>query len=327
MRKEKYFYNTRTLRYEKIVETLGTKALRIFGFVCSALFTAFIFTLIAHTYLPSPKEKALERELDQMRLHYANVNTEIEKMGKILGNIQERDAHAHRMVFGMDPIDQSVWKGGVGGHEKYNDLASFPNAGQTLVNAQQKVDQLKRQLTVQSKSLDTILTLASEKETMLASIPSIKPVRSDKLKRNMNYLSGYGFRPHPIHKVRKMHWGIDFTSPTGTAIQSTGDGKIIRVETRKSGYGQNVMIDHGFGYKTLYAHMSRVDVHLGEKVKKGQKIGLVGSTGTSTAPHCHYEIIYKGKKINPIHYCMDGLSPDEYEELVKAASVVNQSFD
>jgi murein DD-endopeptidase MepM/ murein hydrolase activator NlpD len=180
---------------------------------------------------------------------------------------------------------------------------------------------------LQSKSLDEILRLAQQKEEMLAAIPSIKPLRSDKLRRDIQLLSGFGWRTHPIHKVRKMHAGIDFSAPKGTSIQATGNGKVIKVERKSTGYGVAVTIDHGYGYQTLYGHMWKVNVEVGEKVVKGQKIGEVGSTGTSTAPHCHYEVIYKGKKVNPIHYCMDGLTPEEYAEMAEAAERLNQSFD
>lgn len=327
MGKEKFIYNTQTLRYEKVVEPLGRRLLRIAGFVCTALFTAAIFTLIAHRFIPSPEVSRLNREIEQMETQYAAVNMELATMGKILKNVQDRDAQAHRMIFGMDPIDDGVWEGGVGGHDKYSHFTKFKNTGALLIETQQKVDKLKRQLVIQSKSLDTILMKAREKEDMLASMPSIKPVRSDKLNRSMNLLSGFGVRIHPIHKVRKMHAGIDFSAPIGTPIQATGDGIVVEAGNNASGYGNHVVIDHGYGFKTLYGHMSKIEVRVGEKVKRGQEIGKVGSTGTSTAPHCHYEVHLKGEKVNPIHYCMDGLSPEEYQELVDAASTANQSFD
>ena len=182
-------------------------------------------------------------------------------------------------------------------------------------------------MVMQSKSLDTIVNMAREKEKMLASIPSMKPVRSDKLARKVRLLSGFGRRIHPIYKVPKMHYGIDFTAPRGTPIQATGDGVVVKVENKRTGYGRNVVIDHGYGYKTLYAHMQDVHVKKGQKVIRGQQIGTVGNSGSSTAPHCHYEVMLKGEKVNPIHYVMDGLSPDQYQELVKASEMSNQSFD
>ena len=175
--------------------------------------------------------------------------------------------------------------------------------------------------------MDDVETLANQREDMLASIPAIKPVRSDKLKRNIRSLSGFGMRMHPIFKRRKMHTGIDFTAPQGVAIHATGNGKIHSIKRIKNGYGTHVIIDHGYGYKTLYAHMSAVDVKKGQKVTRGQVIGKIGNTGTSTAAHLHYEVIYQGKKVNPIHYCMDGLSDTEYQQLVNMAATPNQSFD
>lgn len=264
--------------------------------------------------------KVMNFEYDKLQSEFANLNKELE-------HLQDRDAYAYRTILGMDPIDGDVLEGGIGGHDEYAEYRQYEHAGDLIAQAKEKVRKLKHKMVLQSKSLDTIITQAQEKEKMLASIPSIKPVRSDKLKRSVRLLSGFGYRIHPIHKVRKLHTGIDLTAPQGTPIQATGDGKVVRVERRATGYGRNVIIDHGYGYETLYAHMARIDVKRGELVKRGQQIGVVGSTGTSTAPHCHYEVIHKGRKVNPIHYVMDGLSPEEYQELVKAAEAVNQSLD
>ena len=271
--------------------------------------------------------EALLREISQLETQYHKLSDELLGMDKVLENIQERDASVHRMMFGMDPIDRDVWNGGVGGSKKYSEITRYPNSSDWLLSTMEKVDRLKRQMKIQSESLDTVISLAQDREKMLASIPSIKPVRSDKLSRNIKLLSGFGYRIHPIYKVRKLHTGIDFTAPAGTPIQATGDGKVVEVDHKRTGYGNHVIIDHGYGYKTLYGHMHRIDVKPGQTVKKGQQIGLVGNTGASTAPHCHYEIIYKGNKINPIHYCMDGLSPEEYQDLVELSAVANQSFD
>ena len=327
MRKEKFVYNNQTLRYEKVVEPLRVIVLKILGFVSAVVLAAVIIISIAYTYFPSPKEKALIREIKQMEYKYITLNNKMGLMSKVLGNIQERDGSVHRMMFGMNPIDQDVWNGGTGGHDKYSNLTDYKSTGDLLIATEEKLDKLMRQFSIQSQSLDEIEALAADKEKMLASIPAIKPVRSDKLKRNIRALSGFGWRIHPIYKRRKKHTGIDFTSPQGTPIQVTGDGKVVSIKRNKSGYGNHVIIDHGYGYKTLYAHMYKVDVKRGQEVKRGQKIGTVGTTGTSTAPHLHYEVIYKGVKVNPIHYCMDGLSPKEYQELANLASISNQSFD
>lgn len=325
MRREKFTYNTQTLRYEKVVEPLSVTVLRIFGFFCAAVLTGFIFMVLAHRYFPSPNEKALLREVEQLQAELELAGENFDALGSVLDKIQERDAYAHRMLFGMDPIDEAVWEGGIGGHDKYKDYRQFRNSGDAIISLKEKVDKLKLQMDMQSKSLDTIINSAKSKEEMFASIPSIKPVRSDKLARELKLLSGFGYRIHPVYKVPKMHAGIDFTAPRGTPIQSTGNGKVIKAGYG-SGYGKRVVIDHGYGYKTLYGHMDRIDVKVGEEVKRGQAIGIVGSTGVSTAPHCHYEVHYKNQKIDPIQFVTDGLTPEEYQQLVKAAANENQSL-
>ncbi|PHN04619.1 M23 family metallopeptidase [Flavilitoribacter nigricans] len=325
MRREKFTYNTQTLRYEKVVEPLSVTVLRIFGFFCAAVLTGFVFMVLAHRYFPSPNEKSLQREVEQLQAELELAGENFDVLSNVLNKIQERDAYAHRMLFGMDPIDQAVWEGGIGGHDKYKDYRQFRNAGDDIIALKEKVDKLKLQMDLQSKSLDTIVNNAKSKEEMLASMPSIKPVRSDKLARELKLLSGFGYRIHPVYKVPKMHAGIDFTAPRGTPIQSTGNGKVVQAGYG-SGYGKRVVIDHGYGYKTLYGHMDRIDVKVGDEVKRGQAIGIVGSTGVSTAPHCHYEVVYKGQKIDPIQFVTDGLTPEEYQQLVEAASAENQSL-
>jgi hypothetical protein len=326
MRKEKFVYNTQTLRYEKVVVTTKNRLLRAFGFLCAAILTAFIFTLITHRYTTSPKEKLLLQEIDQLKAELQDSEREIDRMSENLTNLYERDAYAHRLIFGMDPIDEGVWEGGIGGHNQFDEYKQFKNAGEAMVSLKQKLNKLKRQMVIQSRSLDTITNMAKEKEAMFAAIPSIKPVRKDKLARNIRLLSGFGMRIHPILKVPKMHHGIDFTAPTGTPIYSTGAGKVVRAEYSRT-YGNVVEIDHGFGYRTIYAHMHKSGVKRGDEVTRGQQIGEVGSTGRSTAPHCHYEILYKGQRVNPIHFCMDGLTAEEYKVLTEAAEQPNQALD
>lgn len=328
MRKEKFIYNTHTLRYEKVEESLSSKLLRVFGFVCAAVFTAFIFTVISHRYFPSPKEKAQLREIEKLKAELVAYENTLDLLSEELGVLQQRDAYAHRVIYGMEPIDEGVWEGGIGGHDQLEQYRQYKNTGTLMASVDQKINKLKRQMVIQSKSLDTILTRANEKEKMFAAIPSIKPVRSDKLKygRSVVQLSGFGMRIHPVLKRPKMHYGIDFTAKEGTPIYATGAGKVIRNEYSRT-YGNYVEIDHGFGYRSLYAHMSSSDVKVGQTVTRGQHIGAVGSTGRSTAPHCHYEVFHNGIRVNPIHYCMDGLTPEEYQSLVEAAESPNQAFD
>ncbi len=328
MRREKFIYNTHTLRYERVEESRSTKFLRIFGFICAAVFTAAIFAVISHRYLPSPKERALQNELQQVTAEYQRLEGELDKLSEVLGSLRDRDAYAHRMIFGMEPIDDGVWEGGIGGHDEYEKYRQFKNTGELLVDVRQKVDQLKLQMAIQSKSLDTIMNLATDQEKMFASIPSIKPVRADLIRngRRVNELSGFGMRHHPVLKRPRMHYGIDFTARRGTPIYATGSGKVVRNEYSRS-YGNVVVIDHGYGFKSLYAHMQKSLVKYGQEVSRGEKIGLVGSTGRSIGPHCHYEVMLRGKKVDPIHYVLDGLSPEDYQELVEASKSSNQSFD
>lgn len=327
MRKEKYVYNPSTLKFEKLRLSTKQVALRLLGYASATCFSAIVLFLLASHYMPSPKEKSLTREIEQLQYYYATLNNDIEKVAQDVEFLHEKDTDIHRIIFGLESIDESVWNGGVGGSERYPYLNNFRETGELIKTSLSKVDKLKRKVELQMKSVDTIFALAVEREEKLMSIPSIKPVQEDQLKRNINYLSGYGWRIHPVHKVKKFHKGIDFTAPRGTAIQATGNGTIKKISKQKSGYGTSILIDHGFGYTTLYAHLDVVFVKEGEKVTRGQKIGNVGSTGTSTAPHLHYEVHKNGKAINPIDYCMDGLSTAEYQELVERSSIENQSFD
>jgi murein DD-endopeptidase MepM/ murein hydrolase activator NlpD len=325
-RKEKFVYNIHTLTYEKVIVPFKTRIWQAFGFFSVVLVTATALLVALYTYFPSPREKELLREIDQMGYKYEQLNGQLEMMSKVLTNIQERDANVHRSVFGMDPIDQDIWNGGIGGHEAHPELNAFKYSGETIRATLEKMDALGLKLSIQSKSLDTIQQMANNQQQMLASIPSIKPVREDKLQKSMNVLSGFGYRIHPVYKVKKFHQGVDFPARIGTAIQSTGDGVVTEAGWH-SGYGNCVRISHGYGYETWYAHMSHMDVRQGEKVKKGQKIGQVGDTGLSTAPHLHYEVHYKGGPINPINFCMDKLTPLEYQTLTNSANTANQSLD
>ena len=323
MGKEKFYYNETTLRYEKLKTPLKSKLLGAFGFLTASA----VMALVLYSFLPSPFERAQTREIQQLELQHIAMNDQVEKMGKVLENLQDRDANVHRVIFGMDPIDNQVWNGGQGGSEKYDFITNYKSTGELLQSTQQKADKLKRQLAIQSESLDKLETEASLKEKKLAAIPAIKPIREDKLKRNIRALSGFGMRMHPIFKRKKMHTGMDFTCPKGTDIQATGAGVIEKIIKKKSGYGTHIIINHGYGYQSLYAHMGSVSVKKGEKVSRGQIIGTVGNTGTSTAPHLHYEVRINNKAVNPIDYCMDGLTLEEYHELVERASIENQSFD
>ena len=326
MRREKFVFNQQTLQYDRVVEPLRYTILRIGAFVCAALLTALIMTVFIHRYLPSPSERLAWQENEILQAQIDELSNDLELYSDVLGNIQDRDAAAHRMVFGMDPIDENTWQGGRGGHDTYEDLRSLPLAGERIADLRTRFDRFKHQLDLQSRSLDSITLMATQKEEMLASIPSIKPIRKDRYSRKIENLSGFGYRIHPIYKVKKMHYGIDFNCAKGTPIQSSGKGKVVHAG-RKGNYGNCVVIDHGFGYRSLYAHMSEVTTKVGATVERGQLIGKVGSTGSSTGDHLHYEVFKNGVRVDPIQYCYDGLTPEEYAELVHASQVSNQSFD
>ncbi len=323
----KYVFNQHTLQFEKAVEPVKVKLFRVFSFLSTALVSGLIVFFVFHKYIPSPNEKLLVKELGDVKQKYSAMTDQLDLMSRALGNIQKRDADVHRQLLGMDPIDEDVWNGGKGGHDLYDEFRNLPTTGQLVGQAAEKMDKLERQLVLQSQSLDKLQETASHKEDMIMSIPSIKPVRVDKLNKSLRFLSGFGMRLHPIHKIMKMHTGVDFSAPKGTPIQVTGNGRVVEIENDYSGYGKCVHVDHGFGYVTLYAHMDRIDVKVGQELKKGNQIGVIGSTGSSTGPHCHYEVRYKGTPINPMNYCLDNLTPSEYQELVNLSAQQNQSLD
>lgn len=326
MRREKFVFNQQTLQYDRVVEPLRYTILRGVAFCCAAMLTGLLMVVLTHHYFPSPNEVLLAQENDILRDQIDERAHDFEELSSVLANLQERDAAAHRMIFGMEPIDKDVWKGGRGGHDAYNELRALPRSGEQMAQLRERVDQFKYQLDLQSRSLDSITIMAEQKEDMLASIPSIKPIRSDKYSRKIENLSGFGYRVHPVYKVKKMHYGIDFNCARGTPIQASGKGK-VEYAGKRSDYGNCVIIDHGYGFKSLYGHMSEITVKKGQDIDRGVMVGKVGSTGLSTGDHLHYEVHKNGVRVNPIQYCYDGLSTEEYSELVNASQVSNQSFD
>ncbi|MFZ1705489.1 MAG: M23 family metallopeptidase [Saprospiraceae bacterium] len=327
MKRDKYVYNPHTLQYEKHKATAKEKFKRSFHFVSAVIFTAVIMFVLSYQYYPTPKEQILTKENEAFQFQLASINNKVAILDKQLESLHEKDNDVHRMIFGIKPVDEDYWNGGIGGHNKFAYLDNLANSGKAIKETLTKVDQLKLKMELQKLSLDSLFNIAVGNEKKLASIPSIKPVKEDELKKGVKFLSGFGMRIHPIHKIRRFHKGMDFTAPKGTDIQATGNGRVVSINKVGGGYGKHILIDHGYGYKTLYAHMHTISVKQGERVKKGQKLGLVGSTGTSTAPHLHYEVWLNGNAINPIDYVLDGLSPKEYRELVRRATQDNQSFD
>jgi murein DD-endopeptidase MepM/ murein hydrolase activator NlpD len=280
------------------------------------------FTLLTPVF-ESPKEKELKRELEFVKLNEQLHNKKITQLQQVLEEIQERDNNIYRLYFEVNPIPEEQRKAGFGGVNRYKALEGFDNS-EMIIDVTKNMDVLSKQLYIQSKSLDEIVKLAENKEELLASIPAIMPVKKQDLTR---MASGYGWRSDPFTKARKKHFGMDFTAPRGTPIYATGDGKVVRADQRSSGFGKHIRIDHGFGYISLYAHMSKYNVRRGQRVKRGDLIGFVGNTGRSQAPHLHYEISKNGRKINPINFYYGNLSPEEFEAMQKAAQIEGQSLD
>lgn len=326
MERKKYFYNPKTLSFVEEKQSAKDKILKVFGFGTAVLFTAVLLLLIASDYISTPKEKKLQEKFETVNYELEAITMDMTNLNKQIDKLQERDANVHRIILGIDPMDETQWNSGVGGSKKYKNYLSFNNSSNLIRESLERINLLKRKVEMQNSSLDTLERLARVRANKLAAVPSIKPVREDKLRSRMAYLSGYGWRTHPIFKIRKFHKGLDFTAASGTPIQATGTG-IVRESGSRRGYGKSVVIDHGYGYKTLYAHLSKLMVKPGQRIKRGQTIGLIGNTGTSTAPHCHYEVFYRGKNVNPIDYVYDGMTPEEYQHFVEKASVENMALD
>ena len=323
MAKIKYYYDTKTLSYKPIDSTGVDKFKNFIIYFTSSAILAFFIILIFFQYFDSPKEKRLKNEINNLTTQYEFINNNLKQIELVLDDIQKRDDNIYRTIFEADPIPTSIRKQGFGGVNRYKKLSGYSNSD-LIINTTKKIDQLTKQLYLQSKSFDEIIELAKNKSEMLASIPAIQPVANKDLKR---MASGYGYRIHPIYKTRKMHYGMDFSAKIGTEIYATGDGVVSKVKRSKRGYGNYVKINHGFGYETLYAHMSKYIVKKGQKVKRGEVIGYVGNTGISTAPHLHYEVRKDNKKINPVNFYYNDLTPEEYEKMLEISSQYNQSFD
>ncbi len=326
MARIKYIYNTETCQYERVTISAWDVALNLLGFLTVSVIIAIGMLLVFNRYFESPKELVLRKENEELKLHYKILDREMADVQQMLENLKERDDNVYRLIFEADPIPTSIRTAGTGGSNKYKELLNKDLIQEDLiVDDFNRLDKLKRQMYVQTKSYDEIIDLALHKEEMLAAIPAIQPIQNKELTR---LASGFGMRIHPIYKIKKLHTGLDFAAPRGTPIYATGSGTVkkAQISYRKTGYGNQVEINHGFGYVTKYAHMQKIVVKKGQKVKRGDLIGYVGSTGGSTAPHCHYEIIKDGKKIDPIQYIIQDVTDEEYQKLLDLAARENQSL-
>jgi len=321
MGKIKYQFNTKSLAVEPVRETLWDKAKKFLRIVLAGMVFSVVVLIIGYTFFDSPKERMLEREIEQYRLNFQIVNDRLDFLTTVLEDIQRRDDQIYRVIFEAEPIPRSVREAGIGGADRFAQF-DLKYTSEAIATTKSRVEQLARMLYVQSVSYDEVYSMARNKNEMLASIPAIVPIEYGIYR----LVSGFGMRIHPIYKTLRMHTGIDFTAPTGTPVFATGNGRVVEVERNRHGYGLKVVIDHGFGYQSLYAHLSEFNVTVGQRVVRGEVIGFVGSTGISTAPHLHYEIIKNGIKIDPVNYFFNDLSPEEFEHIIEVASQINQSL-
>lgn len=323
MAKVKYYYDAETLSYRKIERKKSTTIKYTAVFLLASALFAFLFVFIASQYIESPKERQLTRELQNMQLQYELLNKRMDDAIAALENVEERDNAIYRLYFEANPIPEEQRRAGFGGVNRYKKFEGYDNS-QLIAESNKRLDILEKAIVVQSKSLDEIAKLAKDKEKFLEAIPAIQPVRNENLTR---MASGYGYRTDPFTKARKFHFGMDFTAPRGTPVYATGNGIVKRADNRASGYGKHIRIDHGHGYISLYAHLYKYNVRVNQRVKRGDLIGYVGSTGRSEAPHLHYEVFKDGERINPINFYYGNLSASEFNELLRKASLENQSLD
>jgi murein DD-endopeptidase MepM/ murein hydrolase activator NlpD len=322
--KVKYRFNTKSLTYERVSVTFKEMFWKVLSYLATGIVFATLTIFLSRQFLPSPAEKKRDREMEALKLQYELLDKKMAQAEQVISDLEDRDDNIYRTIFESEPIPKSMRYGGSGGSEKYSLFNSYDNA-ELLKSSTERMDRLTKRIYVQSKSYDEVVNLAKNKENLMASIPAIMPMNKKDLAHAVT--SGFGWRTHPIYKTMEMHPGMDFAAEQGTRIYSTGDGVVERADNLAQGYGNHVVVNHGFGYQTLYGHMSKIAVKAGQKVKRGQLLGYVGSTGLSTAPHLHYEVIKGGEKVNPINYYYNDLSPQQYQQLVELSKKASQSFD
>ena len=316
MKKIKYYYNTNTLRYEKLVTPLRVKLLRFFGFIAAAFVTAFILVSLAFRFIPSPQAKLAEARYEKMKQNYDMLVAQATMLQEKMASLEKRDNQVYRSIFEANPLPDSAraklteQKNELQKVEAINDEALGNELAKTLNNISARV-------TYQFASYNEIENLIKNQGQKLACIPAIQPVSNKDLDR---IASGFGMRIDPIYGTPKMHKGLDFTAPQGTPIYATGDGTVEVAGFTGDGYGNHVIINHGYGYETLYGHMVKVKVKAGQKVKRGEVIGWVGSTGKSTGPHCHYEVHVNGQEVDPVYFFYNDLTPEQFDRILKIAS-------
>ena len=322
MAKKKFHFNSETLSYEQIEHTITHWLKQFLIHTLSGMSLGAVFFFIFVTFVDSPEEKQLGQEKSHMQAQYKVLQRQFGEMQEVVSDLQERDDNLYRVVFQADPIPFSVRRAAATNNDYYEQLLDMTNS-EVVVSTTQKLNELKKELYIQSKSYDELVLLAKNKENMLQNLPAIQPVLNKNLKQ---MASGYGWRIDPVYHTRRFHAGMDFAAPVGANIYATGNGQVISAGWQQ-GYGNCVQINHGYGYVTLYGHMSAFKIRAGQKVKRGDVIGLVGSTGKSTGPHLHYEVHFKGEIMNPQNYYFLDLSPADYDRMVQMSNNSGQMFD
>ncbi|MBE0639816.1 MAG: M23 family metallopeptidase [Bacteroidales bacterium] len=323
MGKAKYHFDPVTITFEIVKYPFRKKVRKFFLYLLAAGLYGIIVLFAAYSFHDSPKERYLKRELSHMEFQYRVLNDRLDQIGEVIEDLQQRDDNIYRVIFEAEPVPSSVRKAGYGGVDRYKSLDGYLYSN-LLVQTTEKLDQITGQLVVQSKSFDEVFELAKNKSAFIASIPAIQPINNKDLRLLSSY---YGYRMDPFYKVMKLHEGVDFSAPVGTKIYATGDGIVTTVEKGKSHYGNNVLIDHDFGYETFYAHCAEIKVKPGERVKRGQVIATVGITGKSTGPHLHYEVRKNGRAINPINFFFNDISPEDYQLMIELSARPSQTMD
>ena len=323
MKKIKYYYNTNTLRYEKLETPLRVKLLRVFGFVAAALVTAALISYVAFQFIGSPNEKRLGEQNKALGDNYNEMENELKSVQQQMKELEKRDNDVYRAIFEANPIPDSARAKEIADKLEAATIEKIKD-NQLVASIIQTLNNLKSRINAQKKSYDQVDELVKNKEQLLSHTPAIQPVSNKDLSR---IASGFGSRIDPVYKTVKFHYGLDFAAPQGTPIYATADGTVTTAGSTGNGYGNHVVINHGYGYETLFGHMVRVKVTNGQSVKRGEVIGWVGSTGKSTGPHCHYEVHKYGDKIDPIYFFYNDLSPAQFDLLLKKAAASNQSLD
>ena len=322
MRKVYYIYNQKTRTYDRIYPTMRQRVMSYLRrlFVGMGLGAGSFIVLLL--IFGSPSEKDLRMENSRLQAQYHILSSRLDESLQVMKGLQQRDDNLYRVMMQADPVADALRTPSYNKTNRYEDLMELPSA-KLVVNTTQKMDLLERQLYIQSKSFDEVLALCKKHDEMLECIPAIQPVSNKDLKQTA---SGYGTRIDPIYKTVKFHSGMDFSANVGTPVYATGNG-VVRKAGWEGLYGNCIQIDHGFGYVTRYAHLSKIDVRVGQKVVRGETIGKVGTTGKSTGPHLHYEVMVKGQIVNPVNYYFMDLNADDYDRMVEIAANHGKVFD